>query len=107
MLVRKGEVVALNNIPPNHSREIWGDDVEEFRPERWIARKVTWEFTPFFGGPRICPAQQQVLTQSVYLLVKMTRSFVRIENRDPVLEYVEKVRMLTESRHGVKVGLFS
>lgn len=66
-----------------------------------------WEFTPFLGGPRICPAQQQVLTQSVYLLVRMTRRFARIENRDTALEYVEMVRMTTESRNGVKVALFT
>lgn len=107
LLVQKGEVVALNTWGPNHSSEIWGDDVEEFNPDRWIDRKVTWEFTPFYGGPRICPAQQQVLTQTVYLLVRMTRKFSKMENRDPVIEYVERVRMLTESKNGVQVGLYS
>ena len=105
MLVRKGDIVALNTWGQNHDRGIWGDDVDEFKPQRFAGQKFGWEFTPFLGGPRICPAQQQVLTQSLYLLVRMTREFERIENRDPVLEYVEVVRMLTESRNGVKVGL--
>lgn len=84
-----------------------GNDVDEFKPQRLNDKRMVWEFTPFLGGPRICPAQQQVLTQSVYLLVRMTRSFASIENRDTVLEYVEMVRMTTESRNGVKVALFS
>ena len=54
----------------------------------------------------MCPAQQQVLTQSVYLLVRMVTAYERIENRDPCTEYVELTKMLTESRNGAKVGLF-
>jgi hypothetical protein len=65
------------------------------------------EFVPFWGGPRMCPAQQQVLTQSVYLLVRMTRELVRIENRDSYWEYVEVPKSVAESRNGVKVALFS
>ncbi|PQE09431.1 Cytochrome P450 family protein [Rutstroemia sp. NJR-2017a BVV2] len=107
VLVRKGDVVALNLWGPNHDRDVWGDDVGEFKPQRFIGRKMGWEFTPFLGGPRICPAQQQVLTQAVYLRVRLARKFSKIENRDPVLEYVEMVRMTTESRNGVKIGLFA
>ncbi|TGO60346.1 hypothetical protein BCON_0036g00360 [Botryotinia convoluta] len=107
IFVEQGDVVALNIWGPNHDKDIWGDDVDEFKPQRFNDKRMGWEFTPFLGGPRICPAQQQVLTQSVYLLVRMTRRFARIENRDTVLEYVEMVRMTTESRNGVEVALFT
>ncbi|KAM0126263.1 hypothetical protein ACHAP3_009340 [Botrytis cinerea] len=107
ILVEQGDVVALNIWGTNHDKDIWGNDVDEFKPQRLNDKRMVWEFTPFLGGPRICPAQQQVLTQSVYLLVRMTRSFASIENRDTILEYVEMVRMATESRNGVKVALFS
>ncbi|TGO20136.1 hypothetical protein BTUL_0001g01470 [Botrytis tulipae] len=107
IFVEQGDVVALNIWGPNHDKDIWGDDVDEFKPQRFNDKRMGWEFTPFLGGPRICPAQQQVLTQSLYLLVRMTRRFARIENRDTVLEYVEMVRMTTESRNGVKVALFT
>jgi cytochrome P450 len=106
IFVPKGTVVALNTYAPNHWKDVWGDDVEAFRPQRWVGSKHTWDWTPFFGGPRICPAQQQVLTQAVYLLVRMVTAFERIENRDPEVEYVELTKMLTESRNGVKVTLF-
>ena len=65
-----------------------------------------WDFVPFLGCPRICPAQQQVLIQAVYVLVRLVREFARIENRDPVAEYVEFTKMTTESRNGVKIALF-
>jgi cytochrome P450 len=107
VFVEKGTVVALNLYSLHHDKDIWGDDAFEFNPYRWEGKKPMWEFVPFIGGPRMCPAQQQVLTQSVYLLVRLTREFVRIENRDEVWEYVESSKGVTESRNGVKVALFS
>jgi len=107
VFVEKGTMVALDLYSLHHDKDIWGDDAFEFNPHRWEGKKPMWEFIPFLGGPRMCPAQQQVLTQSVYFLVKLTREFVRIENRDEVLEYVETARGTVESRNGVKVALFS
>lgn len=41
-----------------HRREdLWGEDAEEFRPERFIGRRVGWEYLPFNGGPRICESR--------------------------------------------------
>ena len=106
VFVPKNTIVALNTYGPNHWKDSWGDDVEDFRPHRWVGSKHGWDWTPFWAGPRICPAQQQVLTQAVYLLVRMVLAYERIENRDSSLEYVELTKMLTESRNGVKVALF-
>lgn len=105
VFVAKGDVVALNLWCLHHDRDIWGDDVHDFKPERWVGKRPLWEFVPFLGGPRICPAQQQVLTQAVYVLVRLVREFERIENRDPAAEYVELTKMTTESRNGVKIAL--
>lgn len=88
----------------NHDKGIWGDDIHEFKPDRWIGRKPLWEFVPFFGGPRICPAQQQVLTYAIYILVRLTQKFERMENCDPIFEYVERFSLSFESRNGVKVA---
>lgn len=107
ILVPKGGVVALNLEGLHHDRDIWGEDVNTFNPHRWEnvdIKRWQWEFVPFLGGPRICPAMQQVLTQGIYLLVRLTREFEMIENRDPVLEYVGLVKTMTESKNGVKVG---
>ena len=105
VFLEKGSVVALNNWGLHHDRDIWGDDVHEFKPNRWVGKRPMWEFVPFLGGPRICPANQQVQTQVVYVLVRLTREFAKIENRDPVFEYVELTKMITESRNGVKIAL--
>ena len=53
----------------------------------------------------MCPAQQMVLTETAYVVVRMMRAFRRLENRDPVGEYVEAFIFTMESKNGVKVGL--
>lgn len=39
-------------------RDIYGEDANEFRPERWedpdFEKRVGWGFVSFHGGPRIC-----------------------------------------------------
>ncbi|THV45019.1 hypothetical protein BGAL_0542g00060 [Botrytis galanthina] len=43
----------------NRSRSIWGEDADDFRPERWlddgvIILKTAFEYPVFNGGPRTC-----------------------------------------------------
>jgi cytochrome P450 monooxygenase len=107
IFVEKGTTVALNLWGLHHDRDIWSEDVMSFNPLRWQERRLPWEFVPFLGGPRVCPAQQQVLTQASYLLVRMVREFERIDNRDQCIDYVELTKMTTESRNGIKVAFFT
>ncbi|KAF7879434.1 hypothetical protein EAF04_000630 [Stromatinia cepivora] len=109
VFVAQGTPVVLGTWSMNHDKGIWGDDVEVFNPDRWIGRRgqEAWEFVPFLGGPRICPAQQQVLTYSIYLLVRLTQRYESIENCDTVFEYLESFRLGFESRNGVKVAFKS
>lgn len=106
VFIPQGTVVAVNMYPTNHDREFWGEDVEAYKPSRFEDTKIgTWDFEPFLGGPRRCPAQEMVITQGVYLLVRMVREFETIENRDACMEYVERIKMLCESRNGAQVAL--
>ena len=108
LFVEEGVVVALNVWALHHDKDIWGEDVNEFKPQRWEDKnpRPTWEFVSFLGGPRVCPAQQQVLTQIVYVLVRLVKAFSGIEHRDTTQEYIELTKMATESRNGVKIALF-
>ena len=64
-----------------------------------------WEFVPFSGGPRICPAVVQVETHFIYVIVRLMREFAGIEDRDEVGRgYVEEFRVSSESRYGVQVA---
>ena len=105
----KGRVVEMDLYTLQRDPMIWGEDAEEFKPDRWDENRPLWEskwqYEPFLGGIRMCPAQNQVLTQLAYLLVRFAQQFRAVENRDPVYEYMEEVSMTVESRNGVKIAL--
>lgn len=50
------------------------------------------------------PAQNQVLTQLSYLLVRFAQEFEIIDNRDEVYEYLERVTMTVERENGAKIA---
>ena len=54
IFIPKGNQVMVPLYAMQHRPDIWGYDVEEFKPERWEGRKVGWEFVPFGSGPRMC-----------------------------------------------------
>ncbi|OJJ46554.1 hypothetical protein ASPZODRAFT_132621 [Penicilliopsis zonata CBS 506.65] len=83
VFVRKGQNVLYNPHVMHRRKDIWGEDAAEFRPERWNARKVGWEYIPFNGGPRICIGQQFALTEAGYVLVRLLQRFDSIEDVAP------------------------
>ncbi|XP_027906383.1 cytochrome P450 704C1-like [Vigna unguiculata] len=58
--VNKGDMVSYQPYAMGRMKFIWGDDAEEFRPERWLdengifKQQSSFKFTAFQAGPRIC-----------------------------------------------------
>ncbi|XP_030535476.1 cytochrome P450 704C1-like [Rhodamnia argentea] len=58
--VRKGDMVSFQPYAMGRMKFIWGDDAEDFRPERWLDSNGVFQpespfkFTAFQAGPRIC-----------------------------------------------------
>jgi cytochrome P450 len=59
--VKKGQYLHVAILPFNYSKEIFGEDAHEYRPERWLEEDLTTKvkgfvaFAPiltFLGGPR-------------------------------------------------------
>ena len=61
IFVRKGIQVLIPAYAIQHRPDIWGEDAEEFRPERWEDHKIGWEWIPFGGGPRKCLGRKHFL----------------------------------------------
>ncbi|KAG8973325.1 hypothetical protein FRC05_008869 [Tulasnella sp. 425] len=64
----------------HRDREVWGDDCEEFRPERWISGdardpKRVNAYVPFSAGPRLCLGQQFAYNVTSYVLVRVLQRF--------------------------------
>ena len=89
----------------HRDQDYWGSDAEDFRPERWLEGLLPkWKYIPFLGGARVCPAQQMILTQYAFVLVKFLKNFEEIENRDPEIQFVEEIKFSKKSRNGVQVA---
>jgi cytochrome P450 len=57
ILVPKGRQVLIPTYAMTRRQDLWGRDVDVFRPERWDedgGRKFGFEFIPFGGGARQC-----------------------------------------------------
>lgn len=54
MFVPKGTIVVYNPYAMHRRKDFYGEDADEFKPERWEHLRPGWEYLPFNGGPRIC-----------------------------------------------------
>jgi len=103
--VPRGRTVSYSVYAMHRDKTVYGEDADEFRPERWEHVRPGWQYLPFHGGPRVCPGQNFALLEASYTIVRMLQTFARIESRDP-LPIVEKLDVTFRSRNGAKVALF-
>jgi cytochrome P450 len=75
VLVRRGQSLAYSVYSLHRRADLYGDDAEDFRPERWdedlglYRDEVTknWGYLPFNGGPRICLGSKSALSLQVLI----------------------------------------
>jgi cytochrome P450 len=91
---------VLHRLP-----SIWGDDSNEFRPERWDEFKpASCEFVPFGLGPRMCAGQQKALMETSYVISRLLQEFQDIEARDE-REWQGRVQLTAKNAHGCLVTM--
>ncbi|KAM3069195.1 hypothetical protein ACMFMG_010714 [Clarireedia jacksonii] len=79
VFVPKGTLVEYSVWVMHRREDLWGEDAEVWRPERWEGKRVGWGFLPFNGGPRICLGQQYALTEASYVIIRFLQKFDRME----------------------------
>jgi len=83
VFIPKGQRVDYTCYGLHRRKDLYGEDADAFRPERWeegVGRG--WEFLPFNGGPRICLGQQYALTEASYTVTRILQKYARIEVAD-------------------------
>ncbi|RKU39859.1 hypothetical protein DL546_000216 [Coniochaeta pulveracea] len=71
-----GTVLSINPWVIHHSKEIWGPDADEFKPQRWLAESaaaIEKYWIPFGAGYMSCPGQNVTKIE----LSKITATIVR------------------------------
>jgi len=112
LFIKKGSTVGWNVYVMHRRKDFYGEDAEEFKPERWLDDPATgkkglrpgWEYLPFNGGARICLGQQFALTEASYTTVRMCQAFSAIESRDSN-PWAEGLTLTCVNFHGAKVAL--
>ncbi|KAK1594659.1 cytochrome P450 [Colletotrichum navitas] len=102
--VAKGSCAGWSIWALHRRKDIYGPDADQFRPERWENLRVTWEYLPFNGGPRICLGQQYALTEISYLTVRLLQKFSKLEGLDPG-EWQEQLGLTACNRLGCRMIL--
>ncbi|XP_059634032.1 cytochrome P450 704C1-like [Cornus florida] len=80
--VRKGDMVAYQPYAMGRMRFIWGDNAEEFKPERWLdesgifRQESPFKFTAFQAGPRICLGKEFAYRQMKIFAAVLLGCFV-------------------------------
>lgn len=61
ILVKEGQAVGYCAYAMHRRKDLYGEDADYFRPERWettlddnLSKRIGWGYIPFNGGPRIC-----------------------------------------------------
>ncbi|GAA5992389.1 hypothetical protein JCM10908_000458 [Rhodotorula pacifica] len=92
--VKKGQVIFVPIYAMNHSKEIFGPDASEFRPERWIesengtGRKIeggagVWSnLLTFIAGPRSCIGYKFAVLELKAILSVLVDTF-QFDLREP------------------------
>ncbi|XP_047319266.1 cytochrome P450 704C1-like isoform X2 [Impatiens glandulifera] len=80
--VNKGDMVSYLPYAMGRMPFLWGDDAEEFKPERWLDEKGIFQsenpfkFTAFQAGPRICLGKDFAYRQMKIFSAILLRHFV-------------------------------
>ncbi|KAK1416131.1 hypothetical protein QVD17_31919 [Tagetes erecta] len=82
MMIPSGMLLSLSMIHVHHDPKVWGDDVHEFKPERFSegimnATKGNGSspFFPFSNGPRVCIGQNLAMMEAKTAMAMILKRF--------------------------------
>lgn len=80
--VKKGDMVAYQPYAMGRMKWIWGEDAQDYKPERWLddngcfRHESPFKFTAFQAGPRICLGKEFAYRQMKIFAALLLRFFI-------------------------------
>jgi len=103
----EGTVLSVPSYTIHRDPEIWGNDVEAFRPERWFEQDqvgIQKTFNPFSYGPRVCVGKNLAnMELQIFIATIFRRYTFVLESPEKHFDTVEGfLRKPTSCRVGMK-----
>jgi benzoate 4-monooxygenase len=100
--LKEGCIASVPSFTIHRDKEIWGDDFEAFRPDRWIEAEEEWQnieakggddrfsryrlfqqtFNPFSIGPRACVGKNLANLELQIIVASILRKFEFVLEHD-------------------------
>ncbi|CAD5228844.1 unnamed protein product [Bursaphelenchus okinawaensis] len=101
--MKKGDCFEVDVMSYHRRKDVFGEDVDKFRPERFLEECKTEQIYGFGGGPRICIGMRLAYLEEKMALVKLLRKYrVKAVPGDDELNLSGTLVMSTD---GMKVQL--
>ena len=82
----EGTVLSVPSYTLHRDEDVWGEDAEDFRPERWFERDqalLQRTFNPFSIGPRACVGKNLATLELQIIISSLLRRYhFVLENPD-------------------------
>ncbi|KAI3869019.1 hypothetical protein MKW92_007795 [Papaver armeniacum] len=80
LIIPPNTEVIITPLAPHHDPEIWGEDVQLFKPERFsegilTATQNKFGFVPFSAGPRNCVGMNFAVNQAKIALTMILQQY--------------------------------
>ncbi|EFJ06388.1 hypothetical protein SELMODRAFT_186869 [Selaginella moellendorffii] len=108
LMVPEGTGVLVPILSILHDKEVWGEDANEFNPQRFAdgvanASKHPFAFLPFSHGPRVCLGQGFALMEAKVALTMILHRFSF--EISPSYQHSPVLRLTLTPKHGMPLLL--
>ncbi|KAL2905124.1 Cytokinin hydroxylase [Bienertia sinuspersici] len=102
--IPKGLSIWIPVLQIHHDKELWGNDANEFNPERFSSKSFTSSrFLPFGAGPRNCIGQTFAIMEAKIILAMLLSQFrITISS---TYRHSPMVVLTIKPKHGIQVFL--
>ncbi|RDA86568.1 hypothetical protein CP532_6005 [Ophiocordyceps camponoti-leonardi (nom. inval.)] len=104
IILKRGEEVTFSVHLMHRCKEIWGEDANVFRPERWENKPSRWNYVPFNDGPRSCIGQQYAMVRIAHLVIRLLQRVDTVDGSH-LGEVGQHLTLVNLPDHGVKVRM--